>query len=238
MKIRFILLWTFITASCGQQTNQGHESAVTSTQAEASMKQDTQTINLSDSLGLKQGRWSFTNKQGEKETYTYKNDTLNGYYCLGNWGWRHQGTYKNGIKDNIQWTYSGNKGVHVSFLKNGTTLWSANFNADKNNIIPVKGFQIPYDTTLYLIAPYPSGKKWYEGQFISTKKFRSTSHPGFHTYMIGIHKIYFEEGALKAIVDYDHHTITEFNSEGRKLYSTTFNDVKKHEQMISSVYLK
>ncbi|TAE90506.1 MAG: hypothetical protein EAY81_00730 [Bacteroidetes bacterium] len=142
------------------------------------------------------------------------------------------------MKDNIQWTYSGNKAVNVSFWKDGKTLWLANFSADKDKIIPLKGFQISNDTTLYIIAPYPSGKKWYEGQFINTNHFKSTRQSGFHTYMTVIHKIYFEEGTLKAIVDYDHQTITEFNSEGRKLYSTTFNDVKKNNQEISNSYLK
>lgn len=220
---------------CTHETNERvHESVINNT----SIKQDTQTDNFTDHLGLKQGRWSFTNKQGERETYTYKNDTLNGYYCLGNWVWRYVGTYKNGMKDNIQWTYSGNKAVNVSFWKDGKTLWLANFSADKDKIIPLKGFQISNDTTLYIIAPYPSGKKWYEGQFINTNHFKSTRQSGFHTYMTGIHKIYFEEGTLKAIVDYDHQTITEFNSEGRKLYSTTFNDVKKNNQEISNSYLK
>jgi len=56
--------------------------------------------------------------------------------------------------------------------------------------------------------------------------------------MVGIHKIYFENGKLKGIVNYDKKTILEYDSHSKQLYNTSFSDVKTHQQSIEKIYFQ
>ena len=192
-------------------------------------------INYKDSNGLKQGIWITSNKQKDKILQTYRNDTLNGYFSEGKYGWRHEGFYKNGKVNGIVRTYCGAKVQYIGAYINGNTLWSVCF---QDLLMPVKGFQLKNDTTIYLIAPYPSGKTWYEGEFISTKTYKSKALNHYETFPLGIHKIYFTNGQLKGIVDYTKKSIIEYDSSGKLRYNTKLENIEIHKHMYPTIYLE
>ena len=237
MKTLFIIILGLIITSCNHQVDkQATESLADTASIVISVNADTIMLNYKDSAGLKQGIWNSINKQNEREIYTYCNDTLNGFYSVENFPWRHEGYYKKGKMDSIQRTYSGKRVEHLSFHKEGRQLWWVSFAADGGFLVPIKGFHITDDTTMFVVAPYPSGQTWYEGQFISTKCFKTRLLPHFQTFTTGIHRIYFESGKLRGLVDYDHKTITEYDSTGRQIYVTKLNDFKTHKQMVLTMY--
>ena len=198
------------------------------------VKTDTnfQKANFKDREGLRQGRWTSKNKQNEIEIKTYKNDTLDGYCSIGNYSWRHEGFYRNGKLDGIQRTYAGMNVVTIGFYKDGKKIWFTTFD---ESLIPIKGFSIQEDTTIFVEAHFPSGQKWYEGEFIS-KKDKGKTYPFFETIPIGQHKIYFTNGKLKGIVNYSKKTIAEYDSFGKQIYNTIFSDVETHGHPVPTDY--
>ncbi len=195
---------------------------------------DISRINFTDVKGLKQGKWVKSDKKNiTKEILTYKNDTLNGHYYIGSDGWRREGIYKNGLYDGYQWVISGNLAQYYSFYQAGKFIWAAYYAADHNNLFPIKGFRIAFDST-YIKAPHYNGKLWYEGLFIFQPNQRNPNFIGNKP--VGVHKIYFETGELKGIVDYNKRIISEYKKTGKKLYITSFDNIGVHKQtMISDV---
>ncbi|MFA6261938.1 MAG: hypothetical protein WC760_10750 [Bacteroidia bacterium] len=232
-----ILILT-IVACDNQVDNKIVEQGKDTSSISSSEKVDSVNLNFRDDKGLKQGQWSSINKQKEVEIFTYRNDTLNGYYSIGNSPWRHEGNYKDGKLDGIDRTYAGNRVEHMRFFKNGEAIWWVSYAADGKNLIPLKGFQIADDTALHIVAPFHSGQTWYEGDFISTKHFKSKYLSHFQTFMTGIHKTYFENGKLRGQVNYNNKTITEYDSLGQKIYSTKLSDYEIHKQTFPALYLE
>lgn len=197
---------------------------------------DSLSLNFRDRIGLKQGKWVSENNNKKSEIFTYINDTLNGYYSVGNADWRNEGHYKNGELDGIQRTYEGKRVKHIRNYKKGKSIWQVSY--DEKYIIPLKDFIIPEDTIIYINVPFPNGRTWYEGRFINSKQFKSKSFPFFKTYKIGTHKIYFENGILRGLVQYDKKLITEYDSLGRAIYNTKFKDVNTHHQVVDMIYFE
>ncbi len=195
-----------------------------------------QTLNYRDKKGLKQGRWISINKRNEKEIYTYRNDTQNGYYSIGNLGWRNEGFYKNGKIDSINRTYEGTKVLYVWFMHNAKRIWSVSFGSDGNLLVPIKGFNIPNDTSIYVKVPYPSGKTWYEGLFIR-KMIKWNNRKFETTYAAGVHKIFYENGQMKGLVNYDNSTVLEFNKDGKPKESRKLEDWERRLEAPMSVIL-
>src|SRR3954468_23992469 len=97
--------------------------------------------------------------------------------------------------DSIVNGYSGGELMGMAGLKNGKQIWWANYKADKDYLIPVKGFHIKVDS-VYIICPFPNGNIWYEGLFILKREYNDTTP---RTVMTGVHKIYYPNGKLHGI---------------------------------------
>ncbi len=199
-------------------------------------KVDSNRINYKDSNGLKQGQWiTFDKKNNFKTIFTYRNDTLDGFYYKGNAGWRSEGTYKSGIYDGIQWVISGNIVQYYAYHVNGKLTYGACYAADRNLLVPIKGFSVLTDST-YVKAIHYNRKLWYEGLFVLRPGERNNNSKS--TTPIDIHKIYFETGELRGIVDYKNKLITEYERTGRILYSTSFSNENIHRQHIRKSWME
>lgn len=189
------------------------------------------SINFTDSNGLKQGQWIRKWKGKLVEKYTYVNDTLNGHYETDH----GEGFYLNGKKEGFQYTYYGEKEsiLMISYFEKGNKIWSGFPTADREYLIPIKGFHISKDS-IYIEAPDINNQIWYKGNFFLYSDIDNTQR----TYAYGVHKIYHRNGNLKGIVNYSIKTIMEYDSLGNLLYETTFNQHKIHQQPITSFYLQ
>lgn len=84
-----------------------------------------------------------------------------------------------------------------------------------------------------VIPPHKNGFIWYEGAFV---KRNTKSIPGRNYSQcveVGIHKIYFENGRLRGVVDYDNRTIKEYDNERILKCNTTFENHDLHGQKIA-----
>lgn len=181
------------------------------------------SINFTDSNGLKQGQWIRKWKGKLVEKYTYVNDTLNGHYETDH----GEGYYVNGQKDGFQFSYYGEKEsiLMVNFYTDGNHIWGGFPAAGRDFVIPLKDFHISVDST-YVKAPYINGQTWYEGRFCLLPDSLNNGRLLPHRY--GVHKVYHMNGNLKAIVDYNKETIQEFDSLGNEIYHTKFENYKTH----------
>lgn len=193
-----------------------------------------ETLNFTDSKGLKQGKW--VKKWKGKIVYVehYKDNLLHGYYAyyLAGNEIACDGNYINGKREGMFFSYYDFKSKSIemeSFYKNDTSIWGGFPAAMEDRLVPVKGFWINKDT-VFIQAPDYYGKIWYEGNFCL--RFSKMNKQKL-TYAYGIHKVYFKNGKLKGIVDYDKQTIQEFDKNGIKLYKAKFNEFDIHKQSVS-----
>lgn len=228
MRIVQILLIVLIFISCNW-TEKANNKRIISERIES--ETSSQKANYTDKQGLRQGIWT-NKKQNGIEIKTYKDGILEGNYSIGNLTWRREGFYRHGKLHGLQRTFSGEKVVTIGSYYKGRKLW---FTTYEESIILSKGFSIQDDTVIFVAAPYPSGKKWYEGEFKSVRDYRRTAMV-FETIPIGQHKVYFTNGKLKGIVNYDKKLISEYDSLGKQIYNTVFSDVGTHKQTIQTDY--
>ncbi len=142
------------------------------------------------------------------------------------------GNYINGKREGMFFYYYDYKSKSLmgeSYYKNDTSIWGGFPACDKDRLVPLKGFGIKKDT-VFIQAPDYYGKIWYEGNFCL--KFEKSCNRKM-TYAYGIHKIYFKNGKLKGIVDYDKQIIQEFDTNGTKLYKAKFSEFEIHQQSIA-----
>ncbi len=191
-----------------------------------------ETLNFTDSNGLKQGKWVKKWKGKIVNVEHYKDNLLHGYYAYyldGN-VLTYDGNYVNGKREGLFFAYYDYKSKSIMmevYYKNGIRIWGGFPACDKDRLVPLKGFEINRDT-VFIQAPDYDGKIWYEGNFCL--KFSKMNTQKL-TYAYGIHKVYFKNGKLKGIVDYDKQIIQEFDTNGTKLYKAKFNEFEVHQQM-------
>jgi hypothetical protein len=230
----FAILITFMIISCETDTTKETEMLSESRKDTSEIQVDSlpekilkpdysDSINFTDSNGWKQGQWIRKWKDKLVENYTYVNDTLNGPYETDH----GEGYYKNGQKEGLQFSYYGKKEsiLMVNYYANGNHIWGGFPAAGRDFVIPIKDFHISIDST-YVKAPYVNGQTWYEGSFCLLPD--SMNNGRLLPYRYGVHKVYYMNGNLKAIVDYNKETIQEFDSLGNEKYHTGFENYKTH----------
>lgn len=190
-----------------------------------------ETINFTDSNGLKQGKWIKKWRGKIVNIEHYKDNLLHGYYAYyidGN-VLVCDGNYVNGKREGLFFSYYDYKSKLIgmeSFYKNDTSIWFGFPAADGNKLVPIKGFGIHKDS-VFIQAPDYDGKIWYEGTFkLQNNKYNDIKE----TIAYGIHKVYFKNGKLKGIVDYDKKMMEEFDTNGTKLYKAKFSQFGIHKQ--------
>jgi len=232
-----LVVGIFLQIGCSNNKSSKNTNAIIKSENNAAVIVDTVVHNLheqtnyTDVNGFKQGIWvkEWSGKIIEKATY--KDDLLDGYFISLETGGGIEGNYKLGKREGIfyYWYTYRQKALAVTYYINDTIAWQGYPAANEKYLIPLKSFHI-YVDTVYIVAPYETGKTWYEGNFCqrqikSSSNFKSTTP-------IGVHKIYFRNGAIKGIVDYTTETIQEFDSTGIMLYKTGFYDFQTHHQPI------
>ncbi len=153
------------------------------------------SINYTDENGLRQGKWIDMWEGKVAGIKTYINDTLNGCFFRG-------------VIEEKNYSM-------LSYFNMGECIWSA-FGYDHQLLFPTKGFTLSKDTVL-IQAPYYNGQLWYEGKFIkigNKRKYHcSVLHNG-----VGIHKVYYENGNLRAEINYDNITLKLYPNEANSNY--------------------
>lgn len=121
--------------------------------------------------------------------------------------------YKNGIRDGyfLHYAPKSRTAKFATFWKDGKKLWSAFPDQLDLSIIPSKGF-ITDEDTIEIKIPYNSGKLLYQGRIISPAKIEDEC--------IGKHTLWFENGKIRAIIDYDRDSIKIYNEKGKLLQNT------------------
>lgn len=194
-------------------------------------KPEVEALNFTDDNGLKQGKWVKKWKGNIVNVAHYKDNLLHGYYAyyLAGNEIAYDGNYVNGKREGMFFYYYDYKSKSLmgeSFYKNDTSIWGGFPACDKDRLVPLKGFGINKDT-VFIQAPDYDGKIWYEGNFcIRLEKHFNRKE----TVAYGIHKVYFKNGKLKGIVDYDKQTIQEFDTNGTRLYKAKFSEFEVHKQ--------
>lgn len=192
------------------------------------------SLNYTDSKGLKQGKWIEEYKGEIVKIENYVNDTLHGYWASTGGCWRKERFYYKGLMDSVQVTYYDYTSNNIlGFWKydKGKYIWGACYAANVEYLIPPKRFFVENDST-WIIVNHPNGNHWYKGFFRKERISRDSIHFGLMTFPVGIHHIYFKNGNLKGIVDYDKEEIEEYDIDGNQLYKTNFKDVRTHKQII------
>ncbi|MFA9214576.1 MAG: hypothetical protein ACEQSR_12130 [Candidatus Methylacidiphilales bacterium] len=190
-----------------------------------------ETINFTDANGLKQGKWVKKWKGKIVNVAHYKDNLLHGYsaYYLNGNVLTYDGNYVNGKREGLFLGYYSFKYKSIcweGFFKNDTCIWSGFPACDKDRLVPLKGFGINRDA-VFIQDPDYDGKIWYEGNFkLQKNKYNDRKE----TEAYGIHKVYFKNGKLKGIVDYDKQTIQEFDTNGTRHYKAKFNEFEVHKQ--------
>ena len=240
MKNFAIILTIIIFTSCGNTNTSKSEvmadsvtlnTDTTLLDSVITKKPDVETLNFTDSKGQKQGKWVKKWKGKIVNVEHYKDNLLHGYsaYYLDGNEITSDGNYVNGKRDGLFFSYYDYKSKSIMmevYYKNGIRIWGGFPACDKNRLVPVKGFGINRDT-IFIQAPDYDGKIWYEGNFkLQNNKYNDIKE----TVAYGIHKVYFKNGKLKGIVDYDKQTIQEFDTNGTRLYKAKFNEFEIHKQ--------
>lgn len=160
--------------------------------------------NYRDQNGLKQGIWDFKENGHLKGFETYTNDTLDG--AFRHWinypGGIYEGSYKKGLKNGICKTYENDTIlVMVHKYRQGESLWAGYPSVDNHFDAPVKGFDIESDSVL-IECPYSNDTIWYKGVFIKKEP-------------VGIHRMYYPNGRLKFVHNYNTGKVKAYNSQGK-----------------------
>ena len=193
-----------------------------------------ETLNFTDSNGLKQGKWVKKWRGKIVSVKHYKDNLLHGYY-LDSTYLPVECNYVNGKKEGMLFGFYNFKKKVVmveTFYKNGVHIWTGYPASGNYFLIPIKKFCI-YKDSVFIQAPVGNGIIWYEGNFCLRYTNRNKQKM---TYAYGIHKVYFKNGKLKGIVDYDKQTIQEFDTNGSKLYKAKFSEFEIHKQMMIKPY--
>lgn len=235
MRIYHIILLFTLLSSCTDSTNGETQSSNfndkyiqekidqtkdSSFQVESNIDSITtkvEQINVTDSNGLKQGKWeSYLNGKLWKIDY-YKDDKLNGNCIKYQVNGDVQSTeYKMGIRDGYFLQYSPDSiaAQFVTFWEQNEKKWSA-FPWELCHLMrPLKGFITEQDTS-YIKVPYNSGTLLYEGLIVRNNK---------EILPTGIHKVYYKAGGIKATIDYQSKNIKVFNENGSLEFSGSLDD--------------
>ena len=174
------------------------------------------SLNYTDENGLKQGTWEEYDKEINEDVSCYYVDGLREgqWYTLT--GMRQEGTYKNGLREGYSRWYYGETNKHkvmvLSYFEKGEYIWSAHPAADHGQLTPIKGINVTGDS-VYVKIPYKNGNLWYEGTLSEVESQREN--------YIGIHKVYYPNGVLHGLINYDDGWYKEYDTAGNLLVDNT-----------------
>ncbi|CAN5308209.1 hypothetical protein BH09BAC5_BH09BAC5_15360 [soil metagenome] len=167
-------------------------------------KGEVEILNSKDAKGRRQGKWDHYWNGNITGFDTYKDNKLDGPYSY--WtaspGQMNEGQYKKGLRVGLQRYYYKNgeyKGV-IAF-DNDSILWYGFPTADMYYDEPIKGFGI-YSDSIFVECPYRNGTIWYKGLFVNKKP-------------TGIHKMYYPNGNIRFLRDYNTQIVSVFDSTGK-----------------------
>lgn len=163
--------------------------------------------NLKDSQGRKQGKWiTMLNGKPWKIEF-YKDNKLHGQ-CFNFWanGEVMRMEYEHGKRHGYYLHYQPDSTVarFVVYYQNDTAIWHGFPSELVLYFIPIKGFSSEIDS-VYVKVPYVSGNLMYEGWVKNDSEY--------NTHAIGLHKLYYETGQLKAWINYSEDSIIVYNKK-------------------------
>ncbi len=178
--------------------------------------QDQDTIyNQLDGLGRRQGFWKDSIDGHLFKFAFYKNGKLDGLLLRYGDGRREQ-MYKNGQRHGLhKWFYSVNdpSPYSTAYYENDSLIWHAFPWEMTDYLIPIKGYSCRKDSVLFKMY-YESGELMYQGVITNTDpRIQTTLYPAK-----GIHKAYYQNGQLKARIDYDDFYMEVYDSMGVRMF--------------------
>lgn len=183
-------------------------------------------VNYTDTNGWKQGKWIRKWKGHILEINNYVNDTLHGMQQYLD-GWcPTEIYYEKGKREGFKYIYSSHKKECIGmilYFENDSCIWSGFPCIGRMMYVPDKDFHI-YRDTVFIEAPYINRNLWYEGHFCLKPDSVNDGRLMPHRY--GIHKIYHLNGNIRGIIDYTKKTVQEFDSTGKFLCQSRFDEYK------------
>ena len=178
--------------------------------------QDDLQLNFTDAKGKKQGHWvTMLNGKPWKDEH-YEDGLRDGlckeYFANGD---VYQTTYVSGVRNGLCNEYQPDSATAVfqSLYVNDTSVYLV-FPWDLAYfIVPVKGWRVDKDS-VEVDVKYLSGQPLYHGYFN-----RSSGNTRAAPY--GEHRAYYEDGALKAAIDYDKDSMVVYNRRGQEIERLT-----------------
>lgn len=173
-------------------------------------------LNFTDAKGRKQGHW-LTKLNGKiwKDEY-FKNDLRDSvckeYFANGD---VYIDTYTNGVRNGLRMKYHPDS-VSADFQSlyiSDTSIYLVFPWELASYIVPVKGWRTDKDS-VEVDVKYLTGQPLYHGYLN-----RSVGYDGAVPY--GDHRAYYEDGSLKAIINYDVDSLVVFDRYGQILERTT-----------------
>jgi antitoxin component YwqK of YwqJK toxin-antitoxin module len=174
-----------------------------------------QPENQLDSLGRKQGIWR-TDLNGKPwKIERYKDGKRHGvqqeFWANGE---IIESTYAEGLKHGAQSHYHLDSSVAVmySWHERGNQVWIVFPWELEHHIVPVKGWSARRDS-VEISVPYVSGQLMYSGYLNRGERIFDVPY--------GMHRSYYPNGRLRAIIDYDQDSMTIYSPQGAVLERTT-----------------
>ena len=178
--------------------------------------QGTEVLNEVDSLGRKQGHWVLHYRGKPWKDENYKDGVLDG---LRKEHWANgeviENEYSMGVLDGRARHYHPDSSfaMYQSFYENGEPVYLVFPWELATYIVPVKGWRAWRDS-VEVKVDWLNGKHMYHG-------YLRVSEPDSLTSAFGMHQAYYEDGTLKATIDYDRETIVLFDRSGKVVEQTT-----------------
>ncbi|MFZ1659515.1 MAG: hypothetical protein WAT61_11860 [Flavobacteriales bacterium] len=173
-------------------------------------------LNFTDVKGRKQGHWiTLLNNKPWKDEYFkdgLRDSVCKEYFANGD---VYQVTYANGLRNGLcsQYDPDSTTAMFQSWYENDTSVylvfpWGLAF-----YIVPVKGWHADKDS-VEVNVKYLSGQPLYHG-YLNRSSDTTLAVP------YGEHRAYYNDGSLKATVNYDKDSMVLFNKKGQVIERTT-----------------
>src|SRR5690606_11249585 len=107
------------------------------------------------------------------------------------------------------------------YYQNDTLQWNSYPWELNTYILPVKGMSTERDCVEVRI-PYVNGKLMYTGWL--SGKYGKKEHPERYRSAIGVHTVFYPNGNIQAVVDYDIDSIIAYNEDGSLFLNTDFRN--------------
>ena len=217
----------FMLCACYTKPAGAEQNAIDTLEKEAHITPDTLSsiatsvqvdgqLNFTDANGRKQGHWiTMVNGKPWKDEY-YKNGLRDGlckeYFANGD---VYQATYRSGVRNGLCMQYDPDSATAMfqSWYENDTSIylvfpWDLAF-----FIVPVKGWRTNKDS-VEVEVKYLSGQPLYHG-YLNRSSGNTRAAPK------GEHRAYYDDGSLKATINYDKDSMVVFKRKDQGIEWTT-----------------